>query len=74
MLTFFVLAGKSVISAAPGTPGLKDEYYISKQKLVYFQLYWYLSNVGLQLLRVYEQLSFLKVYLAFNEDMLCNKL
>ena len=27
MLTFFVSAGKSVISAAPGTPGLKDEYY-----------------------------------------------
>ena len=26
MLTFFVSAGKSVISAAPGTPGLKDEY------------------------------------------------
>ena len=27
MLTFFVSAGKSVISAAPGTPGLKEEKY-----------------------------------------------
>ena len=75
MLTFFVSAGKSVISAAAGTPGLKEEKdKAKKKKLVYFQLYLYLSNVGLQLLRACQRLSFLKAYLVFNEDMLCNKL
>ena len=39
ILTSFVSAGKSVISAAAGTPGLKDEWYKAKKKLVYFQLY-----------------------------------
>ena len=32
ILTSFVLAGKSVISAAAGTPGLKDEWYKVKKK------------------------------------------
>ena len=37
-LPFFVLAGKSVISAAEGTPGIRDSTKQTK-KLVYFQLY-----------------------------------
>ena len=32
MLTFFVSAGKSVISAAAGTPGLKEEKDKAKKK------------------------------------------
>ena len=40
ILTSFVLAGKSVISAAAGTPGLKDEWYkVKKKKRIYFQFY-----------------------------------
>ena len=42
--------------------------------LLLLLLLLYLSNVGLQLFRVCERLSFLKAYLVFNKDMLSNKL
>ena len=37
MLTSFVSFGKSVISAAAGTPELKDEWYNVKKSLLYLQ-------------------------------------
>ena len=47
ILTSFVLAGKSVISAAAGTPGLKDEWYkVKKKNLFTFSCIDSLATLG----------------------------
>ena len=46
ILTSFVSAGKSVISAAAGTPGLKEEWYKAKKNYFIFSCIDSLAKLG----------------------------